>query len=296
MGLNDILLVCAALIPAVTLCIYVFKKDRVEKEPIGLLLGLLFLGGLICFPAAEIEGVLFELFDMIFSPFTVVYEGELYLLGTAFKIYNACKYFIGVALVEEGLKFLVLFLVTRKNKNFNSLFDGLIYAVFVSLGFAALENVFYVVENGWINAFMRAVMSVPGHMFFAVLMGYYYSLWHMYEKAKQQECSLKQAGLINRGSIEFSGTTYLLFSLLVPILAHGLYDYCCTLGTVLATISLYAFIIFLYFYCFRKIKNMSKGDMDDTTYSSAMVLRKYPHLAIILADYQRNSTNHEVTK
>ena len=67
MGLNDILLVCAALIPAVALCIYIFKKDRVEKEPIGLLLGLLFLGGLICFPAAEIEGVLFDIFDMIFS-------------------------------------------------------------------------------------------------------------------------------------------------------------------------------------------------------------------------------------
>lgn len=129
MGLNDILLVCAALFPAVALCIYIFKKDRVEKEPIGLMLGLLLLGGLICFPAAEIEGVLFNLFDMFFLPFTVEYEGELYLFGTTFKIYNACKYFVGVALVEEGSKFLVLFLLTRKNKNFNSLFDGLIYAV-----------------------------------------------------------------------------------------------------------------------------------------------------------------------
>ena len=296
MGLNDILLVCAALIPAVALCIYIFKKDRVEKEPIGLLLGLLFLGGLICFPAAEIEGVLFDIFDMIFSPFTVEYEGELYLLGTTFKVYNACKYFIGVALVEEGLKFLILFFFTRKNKNFNSLFDGLIYAVFFSLGFAALENVFYVVENGWINALMRAVMSVPGHMFFAVLMGYYYSLWHMYEKARQQEQSLKKAGLISRGAIEFSGNTYLLLSLSIPILAHGLYDYCCTLGTTLATISLYAFIIFLYIYCFKKIKSMSKGDMDDTTYSNVMVLRKYPHLAVLLTEVQKNSTNYEVMK
>lgn len=296
MGLNDILLVCAALIPAVALCIYIFKKDRVEKEPIGLLLGLLFLGGLICFPAAEIEGVLFDIFDMIFSPFTVEYEGELYLLGTTFKVYNACKYFIGVALVEEGLKFLILFFFTRKNKNFNSLFDGLIYAVFVSLGFAALENVFYVVENGWINALMRAVMSVPGHMFFAVLMGYYYSLWHMYEKARQQEQSLKKAGLISHGAIEFSGNTYLLLSLSIPILAHGLYDYCCTLGTTLATISLYAFIIFLYIYCFKKIKSMSKGDMDDTTYSNVMVLRKYPHLAFLLTEVQKNSTNYEVMK
>ena len=77
MSPNDILLVCAALFPAVALCIYIFKKDRVEKEPIGLLLGLLLLGGLICFPAAEIESVIFELFDSIFTPFTVEYEGEL---------------------------------------------------------------------------------------------------------------------------------------------------------------------------------------------------------------------------
>ena len=71
MSLNDIFLVCAALFPAVALCIYVFKKDRVEKEPIGLLLGLLLLGVLICYPAAEIETVLSDLIDNIFSPFIV---------------------------------------------------------------------------------------------------------------------------------------------------------------------------------------------------------------------------------
>ncbi len=294
MSLNDILLVCAALFPAAALCIYVFKKDRVEKEPIGLLLGLLLLGGLICFPAAEIETVLIDLLDSIFSPLAVEYEGELYLFGATFKIYNACKYFIGVALVEEGLKFGVLFFLTRNNKNFNSLFDGLVYAVFVSLGFAALENVFYVLENGWINALMRAVMSVPGHMFFAVLMGYYYSLWHMYEKAKEQERSLKRTGMISQSAIEFSGKAYLVLSVLVPVFAHGLYDYCCTLGTVSATVALYAFLLFLYIYCFRKIKNMSKGDMDDTTYSNAMVLRKYPHLTASFADDQNSNVSSNV--
>ncbi len=278
MSLNDILLVCAALLPAIALCIYVFKKDRVEKEPIGLLLGLLLLGGLICFPAAEVEGGLIDLLDSIFSPYMVEYEGKFYLFGTAYKLYNACKYFIGVALVEEGFKFLVLFIFTRKNKNFNSLFDGLIYAVFVSLGFAALENVFYVLEYGWINALVRAVMSVPGHMFFAVLMGYYYSHWHMHEKARQLELNLQKVGLIKQKGLEFSGKRYLVLGLLIPVLAHGWYDYCCTIETIIATISLYAFLIFLYIYCFKKIKSMSKGDMEDTVYSTIMLLEKYPHL------------------
>ena len=278
MELENIFLICAALFPAVALCIYIFKKDRVEKEPIGLLLGLLSLGALMCFPAAEIETIFFDGIESIFMPYTVEYGGEHYLVGNTYKLYNACKYFIGVAFVEEGCKFLIVYFVTRKNKNFNSLFDGLVYAVFVSLGFAALENVFYVLENGWMNALMRAVMSVPGHMFFAVLMGYYYSLWHIYEKAKKKEQELKRAGLISKNAVEISGKSYLIFSLLMPTLAHGLYDYCCTLGTTLATIVFYAFLLFLYIYCFRRIKNMSKGDVDDITYSNAIVLNKYPHL------------------
>lgn len=277
-GLNEILLVCAALFPAIALCIYVFKKDRVDKEPIGLLFVLLAFGALICFPAAEVETFLFQWIDSFFSKFGVEQDGTYYLPEMVFKIYNAIKYFIGVALVEEGFKFLVLFFVTRNSKHFNSLFDGLIYAVFVSLGFAALENVFYVLENGWVNAVMRALMSVPGHMFFAVLMGYFYSLWHMCEKAKQQERALKRAGAIDPRRAEFSSAGYLASALLVPILAHGLYDYFCTIGTLLATVALYAFLIFLYIYCFGRIKKMSKGDMTDVTYSNVMILMKYPHL------------------
>lgn len=278
MGTNDLLLVCAALFPAIALCIYVFKKDRVEKEPMGLLLSLAFLGCVICFPAAKVENFLFDLINKIFMPYAIEQEGINYLSGATFKIYNACKYFVGVALVEEGFKFLALFLLTRKNKNFNSLFDGLIYAVFVSLGFAALENVLYVMENGWFNALMRAVMSVPGHMFFAVLMGYYYSMWHMYEKAGRKERALKRDGLIAPNVKEFSGKMQLFLSLLIPILAHGLYDYCCTVGTWFATIALYAFVLFLYIYCFGRIKKMSRDDMMDNTYSNILVLRKYPHL------------------
>lgn len=282
MDLNKILLVGAALLPAVVLCFYIFKKDRAEKEPIGLLFGLLGLGVAICFPAAKIEGVLIEVFDTMFQPFTYENAGESYLPNGIYVIYNACKYFIGVALVEEGLKFLAMFLLTRKNKNFNSLFDGIVYAVFVSLGFAAFENVLYVLENGWMNALLRGVLSVPGHMFFAVLMGYYYSFWHIYKKANVQERGLKQAGLIPADAKEFSGKKFIVFSLLVPTVAHGIYDFCCTLGTTEAVLVFYGFIIFLYIYCFIKIHRMSKLDVDDNTYSSRLVLKKYPYLASML--------------
>lgn len=291
MELNEIFLVCAALFPAVTLCIYVFIKDRVEKEPIGLLLALLGLGCLSCFPAGEIEGLLFGIIEDVFAPFSKEVGGEIVLESHIFKIYNACKYFIGVALVEEGLKFLVLYFVTRKNKNFNSLFDGIIYAVFVSLGFAGLENIFYVLDYGWMNAVMRGIMSVPGHMFFGVLMGYYYSFWHMCEKAKEKERALKKAGLITANAAEFSGKRYLWLAVVIPVLTHGLYDYCCTIGGILSTIGLYGFVLFLYIYCFGKIKKMSKKDTDDNTYSTALVLEKYPLLLERIREQANSSRN-----
>ena len=157
-------------------------------------------------------------------------------------------------MVEEGFKFLILYLVTRKNKNFNSLFDGLIYSVFVSLGFAALENVFYVTENGWMNAVVRAILSVPGHMFFAVLMGYYYSMWNLYCKANAFERNFKAQGLVIPNSPEFVYKKYLTLSLVMPVLAHGFYDFCCSVDYTIATVGLYAFVFLLYVHCFKKIK------------------------------------------
>ncbi len=278
MELNEILLVCAALIPAIALCIYVYKKDRVEKEPIGLLLGLLVLGALSCYPAAELEGVVGGWIRDIFVPYGRVENGVLHLSSTMFKIYSAVRYFLCVGLIEEGIKFLILYMVTKDNKNFNCLFDGMIYAIFVSLGFAALENVFYVLRYGWQTAIARAYLSVPGHMFFAVLMGYYYSRWHMYKLAKKQELQLKQLGLIPLDAKEFSGVGSIIMALLLPIAVHGFYDFCCTWDSLVMNIVFAVFMGILYVQCFSKISEMSKCDMKDSTASSVLVLTKYPHL------------------
>lgn len=278
MTLNDWLLLFAALIPAIVLCIYVFKKDRVEKEPVGLLLGLAALGAFTCFPASFLEEILLNLINAVFTPFAVEQDGQLYLDGILYYLYHGSKYFIGVALVEEFVKWAVLLLVTRNNKNFNSLFDGVIYAVFVSLGFAALENVMYVFEYGWLNALMRALTSVPGHMFFGVLMGYYYSFWHVCKTAAQKEDMLKAHGLIGKNVRTISGSRYLCLSLLMPVLSHGLYDYCCTLDSGLATVVFYGFLIFLYIYCFGKIKKMSRVDAMEDNFAAKMLALKYPSL------------------
>lgn len=281
LSLNEILLIVAALVPAVALCIYVFKKDRAEKEPFGLLALLLILGAAICFPAGEIEGTLLGFIRSFFtsSGLAKVQDGTVYLTSDfTYILYNAAENFIGIALVEEGLKFLVLYFVTRNNKNFNSLFDGIIYSVFVSLGFAAFENVLYVTKYGWINAIMRGVLSVPGHMFFAVLMGYYYTMWNLLKKANGFELQLKRDGLIAQNAPEFDYKSNLTLCLVVPVLAHGFYDFCCSVDYTIATVGLYAFVIFLYIHCFKKIKNMSKIDGDNNSYAAGLLLKKYPFL------------------
>ncbi|MBQ4516963.1 MAG: PrsW family intramembrane metalloprotease [Clostridia bacterium] len=273
------LLVFAALLPAIILCIYVFKKDRVEKEPIGLLIRLLLFGVACCIPAALMEVTFSGVLDALFTDYIFIdSRGIEFISDDVFYLYHFLEYFVGVALIEEGCKWFVLLYATKRNKEFNSLFDGLIYAVFISIGFAAFENIFYVLENGWINAIMRGILSVPGHMFFAVLMGYHYSFWHIADKAGTIERQLKAEGIV-QSRTEISGKRQMILSLLMPVLAHGLYDFCCTLDSGIGVLAFYAFIIVLYVYCFGKIKKMSASDAPQERFVLGMLLKKYPFLS-----------------
>ncbi len=88
--------------------------------------------------------------------------------------YTILLAFLVVAVVEEGTKFVFLKLRTWRDPNFNFRFDGIVYAVFVSLGFAAFENINYVLGYGLTVALPRAVLAIPAHMGFAVFMGLFY--------------------------------------------------------------------------------------------------------------------------
>ena len=144
------------LLPAALLLFYIYKMDRIEKEPKGLLIGLFFLGVGATIPTIIVELLLSILNNGIFfGSFTNDYEylavdGRMYL-------YEFVNNFFGIALVEEGFKWLFMFLLTRKSRHFNYLFDGIVYAVFVSLGFAIYENILYVFNYGLSTALLRAV-------------------------------------------------------------------------------------------------------------------------------------------
>lgn len=269
-------LLIAALIPAVVLCIYLFYKDRVEKEPIGLLAKLLLFGVISCFPAILGEEILYAIIGDAFSGAMYQNEaGEIFMSSKDFHIYQFFLAFIGVALVEEFCKWILLIFGTKKNRNFDHLFDGIIYATFVSIGFAAYENIGYVFNYGFQVAVTRAIFSVPGHMFFGVMMGYYYSFWHITDQTAELEKRYMALGKIPVTNT-FDSSKNKWLSLVVPVLFHGFYDFCLFVGSPLTTTLFYIFVIFMYVYCFRKIRQMSANDSATIGYAKAMLIRKYP--------------------
>lgn len=266
-------LLLAALLPSFVLLVYIYKKDKADKEPFGLLALLFILGCVSCLPALIMEIVLGK-----FVPFSEYSVAHIFI----------DNYFV-VALSEELCKFLMLFLVTRKNKNFNCLFDGVIYAVVVSLGFATLENVLYVVSpaltqnqpaiDGFQTAIGRAIISIPGHTFFGIMMGYFYTFWHLNSNLSVVEKKYAQMGLIDQIIPEKSKPgTYIAMALLVPIAMHGTFDFLLSLGSGIAFLVFVAMLIGFYIFCFKKVREMSNADNHEENLIAAMLNRKYPYL------------------
>ena len=148
--------VVLAVVPPVLFLIWILRFDKYEKEPLGYVIKILVLGCLSVIPAAMIEVPLLEL--------PVFQSGGF--SGAALQS------FLVIAPVEELAKLLVFFLFVWRNRNFNEINDGIVYAGTISIGFAMAENVFYVLENGVAVGIARAITSIPGHTFTGVIMGY----------------------------------------------------------------------------------------------------------------------------
>lgn len=149
-------LVAAALLPPFILLCVVYRMDKVESEPGPLLRSLFLRGVLAMLPILVLELVADQFID--FFPF-----GQLF--------YLFLSYFVIPGFIEEGVKYRVLYKRTWNDANFDYRFDAIVYAVFVSLGFAAVENVMYVLTSGFGTAVARALFSIPGHAMFGVVMG-----------------------------------------------------------------------------------------------------------------------------
>lgn len=206
-----------AILPAAVLIGYIYRKDTIEKEPVGLLLQLLGLGALTTISALILELTLGGVLSRI------VREGTL--------LYQFISCFFVIAFAEEVGKYVVLRLRTWNSPHFSHVFDAIVYAVVVSLGFALLENILYLVDSSLSTAIMRGLLAVPGHAIDGVYMGMFYG------QAKLAACENDP-----RRSKRYS-----ILALVVPMLTHGFYDFClfaAELSSATALISLSVFLVF----------------------------------------------------
>ena len=220
----------AAVLPAYFLLRYVYRHDTIEKEPAGLLWSLIGMGCLAALCSGALEAVAEYLLQVFISP-----KSPVYIIALAFLV---------VAVVEEGTKLFFLKLRSWKHPAFNYRFDGMVYAVFVSLGFAALENIQYVVNYGLSIALPRALLAIPGHMSFSIFMG----LW--YARAKLLE---------NRGD-RAGARVCLRKGWLSAVFLHGFYDACAMLGTGWASIVFLVFVVLMFCRAFSTLKREAATD------------------------------------
>ena len=228
--MDRLIRIVAAVVPAVYLLIRVYRADRLEKEPAGLLISLVVLG----IASTALAGIAEEFGE----------ELLLELFPEEGLAFNILLYFVVVAVSEEGFKYLLLKIRTWKSPQFNCQFDGVVYAVFVSLGFALWENISYVLYYGFGTAVARAITAVPGHACFGVFMGVWYGVAKRYDLAGFAEESRRARRM----------------SLMIPILLHGAYDFIATMESELMGIVFLAFVSWMFGAALKLVKKTSAAD------------------------------------
>lgn len=220
----------ASILPACILLRYIYRKDTIEKEPAGLLLALILRGIAAALCASVLEVVGQKVLDLA--------------VGQDHPYYTVFMAFFVVAAVEEGMKYYFLKKTTWHDRNFDYLFDGVVYAVFISLGFAAFENISYVFTYGLGVALPRAVLAIPGHMGFAVFMGIHYG----------------RARLCENQGRAFARRLNLILGYVSAVFLHGFYDSCAMIGSGLSMTVFVLFVIVMYIAVYKMIKRQSRAD------------------------------------
>ena len=186
--LHYLILLSIAILPVTGLLIFIYFQDKYQKEPIKSLLKAFF------------GGMLAVVMDIVLVT-SINYSIGLIPILSDTVFYDS---FLTAAIPEELCKFLIFMIFIWNDKNFDEYFDGIVYATFIGLGFACVENIEYVFMYGFGAGVSRALFAVPGHFLFGVLMGYFLSLAKFTPEKRKH---------------------YIFLGLLFAIVAHGLYDW-----------------------------------------------------------------------
>ena len=217
--------------PAVALVRYVYNLDALEREPAGLLLALFWRGVIAALVASVLEQVGMDAFGLLSG---LGRQDPWFLLLSDFAV---------VGVIEEACKYVLMARATWRDPNFNCRYDGVVYAVATSLGFAAAENVTYGLAYGPGVLLGRAMMAIPAHMGFAVVFGFLYG----------------EAKLLSARGHRIGAGLCVACGYLLSVLLHGLYDSTATLfGSGDATFLLVVAVIYLI--VFPVVRAMARHD------------------------------------
>ena len=202
-----------AVLPVIIFSGWIYFEDRYEKEPIFKLIEYFLLGILV-----SILAIVLELYFCKLNIFSGI--GEIIYIS-----------FFVASFTEEGLKCVILIPILLKDKCFDEKLDGIIYSVFLSLGFATIENIIYLMRERLDLSFglgiARGLISIPSHIMFAITMGYYISKYKFCNKDDKKN-------------------KYLIYAIVIPILFHGVFDFILMIGYRWAIIVFIVYIILLW--------------------------------------------------
>ena len=230
-GMSFVFIILLAVLPAAFLMRYIYRQDAIEKEPRGLLVRVTVFGVIAAFVSMLLE----SLGQAVLGLTRIDPHSRLYTILLAFLV---------VAVVEEGSKYFLMHLQVWKHPAFNFRFDAIVYSVFASLGFAAMENIMYVFGFGLQVVLARALLSIPAHMSFAVVFGIFYG---------------RARGYANCGQQGAAGAN-ILFGFLMAVLFHGFYDSCAMIGSTLSMTLFTLFMVVIYITIFLVVRREARTD------------------------------------
>lgn len=204
-----LLVIITALIPALILGWWIYKKDSLRPEPLRMLY------------KAFLYGVGSTFVTLVITSFLSMAGLMIYDLGSFAGAVGTALF--AAALPEEISKLLMLWLFMRKNPYYDEYLDGIVYAACVGLGFAATENVLYLVQStDWVGTgIIRGLTAVPAHFAIVCAMGYFYSKRHFGDRSKiTAACVLAVPVIIHwvYDALAFSEGIYPALSVVINIL------------------------------------------------------------------------------
>jgi len=215
--------IALALAPVFIIAFYIYFRDKYEKEPWSLLLFAMLMGVIIVLPITFFE----EFMSLLGKGF----EGILRSFWDSFFV---------ASFSEEGFKLLVLTLLIWKSKEFDEKFDGIVYATFISLGFAGVENLLYILKSGVGVGLVRAFTAVPAHAIFGISMGFFFAQAKFYPRKRKK---------------------YLWYSFLLPFILHGFYDFILMSGLNILLLGFIPFIIYMWISGFKRMKQQNNASI-----------------------------------